>query len=645
MPTPPSLPDSTRSGYRNGHGSPGKNGHSSPESRIPSQPERSNGLTSFLAPFLGAFAAVFVLALVAVGIHLGLQWLHSSSGTTQNSSASAAPKAAPVAKIADPLDTISTWRLGDQPATKLDGDGNADIALWTRWFYLPKSGEVENYFKAQGLQVTKVVPLHYEDDKESRTITYQVFAQVPAQLLKLPKNSWAPADPELRPFAHGVILNEGLPAGVFWNTENPVVEAEAGTQLNFACKVRWDKNFNTVTTDRLPYTDGVFTQEQITSIQAQTDSTVSALKAQVAQIDTQVQNDVQGRLVQVAPNPPKPELMSHAWGGDGSGEPTKSAERIGGGTLAGAAGGAAFGAAAGDAGMGAGIGAGVGLLGGLIYDGVSKSNDRRRYEAHVDAVNSERMDEWHSQVKALDQQRNQIKQDGETEKQQMLTGLADQIAKANGRMDELPAPADTTGTPTAVSDALPGQPITVGEVTPSHVFPVPPGADQPSGPITISNSDAAAQPMVPFTAQIVDSPYPANQQALGNVEVQYTNGQNAKWTKDGRSTYARASGDGEVGWVQYVGQDDKYGREKDVLNIYTRDGQMKTFAGNAIYIQNWSFVNHGASVAIRSMNHHGPDYFIKYDIATGKTLDEIDTPKDADDLPAWAVRVTPYTTK
>jgi hypothetical protein len=161
-------------------------------------------------------------------------------------------------------------------------------------------------------------------------------------------------------------------------------------------------------------------------------------------------------------------MISSKWGGDGSGEPTKSAERIGGGTVAGAAGGAAFGAAAGDAGLGAGIGAGVGLLGGLIYDGVSKNNDKERYQRKVAAENAERMDDWHSQIKALNQQRNQIKQDAIAEREKALADLSNRIVAANGHVDNV-APASATPTTAAPpTDAAPQ---------------VQPTADQPSGPI------------------------------------------------------------------------------------------------------------------------------------------------------------------
>jgi uncharacterized protein YcfJ len=60
--------------------------------------------------------------------------------------------------------------------------------------------------------------------------------------------------------------------------------------------------------------------------------------------------------------------------------PTPTEERVGGGTLLGAAGGAVIGAIAGNPGLGAAIGAGAGLAGGIIYDQV-KRRDSDSYQA------------------------------------------------------------------------------------------------------------------------------------------------------------------------------------------------------------------------------------------------------------------------
>ena len=242
---------------------------------------------------------------------------------------------------------------------------------------------------------------------------------------------------------------------------------QAGTKLDFAWKVTLDKSSHTVTTDRLPGNPDVFTPQQSEQLQAETDHTVAQLEGQIQAIDARVQGDIQAQLAQVPADPPRPPMMSTRWNsGDGSGEPTRSAERIGGGAAAGAAGGAAFGAAAGDAGEGAGIGAGVGLLGGIIYDAVSKNNDKERYRRKVAAENAERLGEWRDQVKSLADRRTKIKREGEDEKQQAMQDLANAITAAGGHLDGVSEPIHPEPIPT-LSDAPSAQP----------------NADQPSGPI------------------------------------------------------------------------------------------------------------------------------------------------------------------
>ena len=452
MPTPRPSSDPTQVRYHNGDR---LNGHRLPEVEEPAPVRATSRRKHFTALFFGAFAAVVFLAFAAAALFYET---YAVSGSL--------PQLDVVGKAAkNPLRDVSAWQLGQEPAKDLDGDGASDIGWWARTFDLPKKDAVMGYFKGQGLNVGKIVPLHYENTKDDEMITYQVYAEVPEQLMRLQQVPWQPTDPDMAPFAKVLLLNDGLKPGTMWDTQHPTIAADAGTKLNFSWRVRWDKNYNTVTTDRLPYEDAVFTQEQISQFQSASNDKISQLNGQIQQVDSQVQSDVRAKLAQVPADPPKPKLLSSRWGGNGSGEPTKSAERMGSGTVAGAAGGAAVGAAAGDAGMGAGIGAGVGLLGGFIYDTVSKNNDRARYQRRVAAENAERMNDWRAQVKALDKQRDKVRQDGVTEKQQQLQDLANRVAAAKGHLDGVAEPAPA-------SDALQGQALSPQ-----------PTSDQPSGPI------------------------------------------------------------------------------------------------------------------------------------------------------------------
>jgi hypothetical protein len=608
---------------------PTRNGHAFKESAPPSRPPSFEPPARGALPaFVGTLGALVLFALLAAGGYFTYHAIHSAATTHPVVSSSEVKNSGP-----HPLSDASTWALGQEPATKLEGDGTSDVGWWTRTFYLPATDKVQGYLQNEGLTVSRLEPLHYEDSPQARTITYQVDAEVPTQLLRVPRATWSPSDPDLRPFASVLVLNNGLPAGQFWNTAAPTVAEQPGAKLDFAWKVSWDKSTNSVTTDRLPYNDGVFTQPQITEFQDETNNTIAQLRTQIAAIDAKTQADVQAKLAQVPANPPRPELLSSRWGGNGSGEPTKSAERMGGGTLAGAAGGAAIGAAAGDAGLGAGIGAGAGLLGGFIYDTVSKNNDRERYQRRVAAENSERMGDWRSQVRALDQQRDQVKQEGETQKQQALQDLANQIAAANGRLDAIPAPADTPpqesppiseASAGAATSSQPSGPLLAAADTPSDAPPANPGGPMPSG------------------AVVIDSSPDPNSHGVGNIQITYANGQTEMVTQDGRCSYPHVSPRGDVGWVQYSGSEPKYGRLKDIICVRSPDGAIKHFETNALFVENWGFSDNGSTITIRSMHHHGPNSYIKYDLATGKTLARIDGYVPDDQLPSWAAPYNAY---
>jgi hypothetical protein len=609
----------------------------------------------FLFAFLGTLAALAIFGILGLAIYFGYNALKSTPATS--STLVAANKSAPSEKNKNPFNDPATWVLGEDPAQNLSGDGTADIGWWARTFDLPDQGKVMDYLKAQGLTVSRIVPLHYDDTKDATTITYQVDATVPASLYRVPKATWAPGNPELRPFASLVVLNHDLPAGQFWNTQGQIVAQEAGTKLDFAWKVKLDKSANTVTTDRVSNEEGVFTQQQVAQLQAETENTVAQLQGQVQGIDARVQSDMQAKLAQVPSDPPRPQLRSTQWNsGDGSGEPTRSAERIGGGAAAGAAGGAAFGAAAGNAGEGAGIGAGVGLLGGIIYDAVSKNNDRERYRRAVAAENAEKLSDWRAQLKSLAQQRAQIQQDGVTEKQQAMQDLANAITAANGHLDSLSGQINPE--PTTTSDAPPAQ-LSADQPSGAMTSPAPtsdqpsgannsgpqsasspdPGADQPSGPIGASSgaSTGSASGSSGLTVDLVVPPG-AQHPNYGDVRLTLANGQTEMLTHDGKAFKPAVSSTGLVGWGYVTGIPPKpdYVGNQDVLAVRLPDGSVKKFKPNDRFIEKWGFADDDSSVIMADMNYHGPMSFIKYDVRSGRVLGAIQGYVEHDKLPEWA---------
>lgn len=387
-----------------------------------SSSSRSGRTTVIVVVTLVAVFISFVfIALVGVGLYFGLHSYKSGGFTSAPTKGS--------------ITNVSSWQLGTNRAIETTGTDTPDISWWNKTFGLPSQDQVVAYLKQEGLVVGRIEATHYTDTKDTTTVTYQVYAQVPSQLLHVDTKTWQPTDPDEARFRSILVLNSGLPAGKLWDADSAQSVADAGSKVTFLWKVTLDKAFNTVATDRPPFAQNVFPAEQINQFRTESSSTLTQLDNAVQQIDTQVQNYENPLLAQVPANPDKPELLSHKWGGDGSGEPTKSAERIGGGTVAGAAAGAGLGAAAGDAGTGAAAGAGAGLLGGLIYDMVSKSNDRKKHDAEVDEENDSRMSAWRAQVKVLDDQRNQIKDQAAAMKDRMLSQLANKISANNGRLD------------------------------------------------------------------------------------------------------------------------------------------------------------------------------------------------------------------
>jgi hypothetical protein len=50
----------------------------------------------------------------------------------------------------------------------------------------------------------------------------------------------------------------------------------------------------------------------------------------------------------------------------------------------------------------------------------------------------------------------------------------------------------------------------------------------------------------------------------------------------------------------------------------------------------WAFSDDSASVIVKSMQHHGPSFFVKYDLATGKLTGHIDGYLEEAKMPPWA---------
>ncbi|HKP04783.1 MAG TPA: hypothetical protein VJU77_15630 [Chthoniobacterales bacterium] len=54
------------------------------------------------------------------------------------------------------------------------------------------------------------------------------------------------------------------------------------------------------------------------------------------------------------------------------------------------------------------------------------------------------------------------------------------------------------------------------------------------------------------------------------------------------------------------------------------------------FIGKWLFAENDSAVIIRSMGHHGPFSFVKYEIKSGRVLGEVHGYTPYDKLPDWA---------
>ena len=137
-------------------------------------------------------------------------------------------------------------------------------------------------------------------------------------------------------------------------------------------------------------------EERLRKDAAREDAELQFISSRVRAIDAEV-SQLRQRLA--AELPARPEKDTTRFGGSGSGEPTKTGVRVGGGAAAGAG----IGALAGG-GSGAGWGALGGAVAGGIYDGVSKSNDRKRFEAAQESAYQEKMASYNAVKKRIDAQ-------------------------------------------------------------------------------------------------------------------------------------------------------------------------------------------------------------------------------------------------
>ena len=149
----------------------------------------------------------------------------------------------------------------------------------------------------------------------------------------------------------------------------------------------------------------------------------------------------------------------------------------------------------------------------------------------------------------------------------------------------------------------------------------------------------AAATVLPQSAVIVDSKENFGGEPIDNVKVTFTDGHTEMWTKTGRSQLPKVSSSGLVGWTKY----ETLYRDKpvfDTLRVVWPDEHHRDYKATLGFIEEWDFADN-AAVIIKSRAAHGPAAYQKYDLASGKIIDQAKV-ELGKELPDWA---KPYADK
>jgi hypothetical protein len=126
---------------------------------------------------------------------------------------------------------------------------------------------------------------------------------------------------------------------------------------------------------------------------------------------------------------------------------------------------------------------------------------------------------------------------------------------------------------------------------------------------------------------VVPSPFDGFLIQTGDVKIIFRDGRSELCTHSGDCHNAKVSTRGEVGWIRMDKKSVDVRRMtlagKDSLVVRLLDGTIKEFPpyDENVGIMDWRFADNGKAVIVRSMGHHGPSSYAKYEIGTGRVID------------------------
>ena len=140
----------------------------------------------------------------------------------------------------------------------------------------------------------------------------------------------------------------------------------------------------------------------------------------------------------------------------------------------------------------------------------------------------------------------------------------------------------------------------------------------------------------------------------GNVRVTFRDKHTEVWTHGGDCRNPRLSPKGDVGWVRAektsIDRQNMRVSGTDFLSLRLRGGTVRELSPlddvpDARFIEEWRFADGGATVVVRAHGYHGPAFYVKYDVQTGRAVDYIGTYEPFSQLPPWAKRIADESSK
>lgn len=122
----------------------------------------------------------------------------------------------------------------------------------------------------------------------------------------------------------------------------------------------------------------------------------------------------------------------------------------------------------------------------------------------------------------------------------------------------------------------------------------------------------------------------------GNVEVTLSNRRREVWTRSTHCELAKVSKSGLVGWTYAAGQHSRGDWMNDELCIARSKHDRTHISTSRAFIEVWAFTDNDTHVVTRSRHYHGPSWIEKFDISTGKLIDECEGSNFLKDTPKWA---------